>query len=214
MGRASAIALAQAGWSIALLARRADMLEETKALCVDSARVLLVEGDVAREEDVKRLFQATIDAFGERSRSFLLPPRADAFAKNGRASGHALQRSHLIVFSASTHASNSPGAFQNAGRGHAQVPIEELSLDAFQQVINVNLIGTFLCTREAVRIFKAQSPQGGACIAVCTDYVPAEPGLSCGNCTGTRGSWKNAPGIRRQSTHSARTCGGRLLSER
>lgn len=128
-----------------------------------------------------------------------------AFAKNGRASGHALQRSHLIVFSASTRASNSPSAFQNAGRGHAQVPIEELSLDAFQQVINVNLIGTFLCTREAVRIFKAQSPQGGACIAVCTDYVPAEPGLSCGNCTGTRGSWKNAPGVRRQSTHGWRT---------
>lgn len=62
-------------------------------------------------------------------------------------------------------ASNSPGAFQNAGRGHAQVPIEELSLDAFTQVINVNLIGTFLCTREAVRIFKAQSPQGGAPIS-------------------------------------------------
>ncbi len=64
VGRASAIALAQAGWSVALLARRADLLEETKALCVDPSRVLLVSGDVAREEDVKRLFQATIDAFG------------------------------------------------------------------------------------------------------------------------------------------------------
>ncbi|EIW59556.1 short-chain dehydrogenase/reductase SDR [Trametes versicolor FP-101664 SS1] len=123
VGRASAIALAQAGWSVALLARRADMLEETKALCVDPAKVLLVEGDVAREEDVKRLFQATIDAFG----------RLDML-------------------------------FNNAGRGHAQVPIEELSLDAFQQVINVNLIGTFLCTREAVRIFKSQTPQGGRII--------------------------------------------------
>lgn len=49
------------------------------------------------------------------------------------------------------------------------MPIEELSLDAFQQVINVNLIGTFLCTREAVRIFKAQSPQGGARIS---SFIP------------------------------------------
>lgn len=78
MGRASAIALAQAGWSIALLARRTDMLAETKALCVDPSKVLLVSGDVAREEDVERLFQATIDAFGEPSAlSFLLSLRAE-----------------------------------------------------------------------------------------------------------------------------------------
>lgn len=81
MGRASAIALAQAGWSVALLARRADMLEETKALCVDPAKVLLVEGDVAREEDVKRLFEATIDAFGERPRSF--PPSSSVSSPAG-----------------------------------------------------------------------------------------------------------------------------------
>ena len=33
--------------------------------------------------------------------------------------------------------------------------------ETFQSVINVNLVGTFLCTREAVKIFKAQTPQGG-----------------------------------------------------
>ena len=42
-----------------------------------------------------------------------------------------------------------------------QVPIEDLSLEAFQSVLNVNLVGPFLFTREAVRTFKAQSPQGG-----------------------------------------------------
>ena len=45
----------------------------------------------------------------------------------------------------------------------AQTPIEDTSLETFQNVINVNLVGTFLCTREAVRIFKAQTPQGGTC---------------------------------------------------
>jgi NAD(P)-dependent dehydrogenase (short-subunit alcohol dehydrogenase family) len=37
-------------------------------------------------------------------------------------------------------------------------PLEELSLESWQQVINVNLTGVFLCSREAMRIMK---PQGG-----------------------------------------------------
>ncbi|TFK40683.1 hypothetical protein BDQ12DRAFT_770473 [Crucibulum laeve] len=52
----------------------------------------------------------------------------------------------------------------NAGISSAQTPIENLSLDTFQQVLNVNLVGPFLCTREAVRIFKTQSPPGGRII--------------------------------------------------
>ncbi|KAG5734741.1 hypothetical protein E4T56_gene8488, partial [Termitomyces sp. T112] len=51
--------------------------------------------------------------------------------------------------------------FNNAGIGAPPLSIEELSLETFQQVITVNLIGPFLCTREAVKIFKSQSPQGG-----------------------------------------------------
>ncbi|EMD39590.1 hypothetical protein CERSUDRAFT_80971 [Gelatoporia subvermispora B] len=54
--------------------------------------------------------------------------------------------------------------FNNAGMNSPQVPIEELSLQQFQQVINANLIGPFLCTREAIRIFKSQTPQGGRII--------------------------------------------------
>lgn len=38
-----------------------------------------------------------------------------------------------------------------------------LSLEAFQQVINVNLTGSFIAAREAMKIFKAQTPQGGKC---------------------------------------------------
>ncbi|KAG6832011.1 hypothetical protein H0H92_006047 [Tricholoma furcatifolium] len=54
--------------------------------------------------------------------------------------------------------------FNNAGVGAPQTPIEELPLEAFQKVITVNLISPFLCTQEAIRIFKAQSPQGGRII--------------------------------------------------
>jgi len=55
--------------------------------------------------------------------------------------------------------------FNNAGiTGAPMVPIENLSLKTFQEVINVNLTGSFLCTREAVKIFKAQSPPGGRII--------------------------------------------------
>ncbi|GLB38505.1 putative alcohol dehydrogenase (NAD) activity [Lyophyllum shimeji] len=54
--------------------------------------------------------------------------------------------------------------FNNAGISAPQVPIDELPLAVFQQIINVNLIGPFLCTREAVKVFKAQSPPGGRII--------------------------------------------------
>ena len=41
------------------------------------------------------------------------------------------------------------------------MPLEELSLSAFQSVVDVNLTGVFLCTREAFKVFKSQSPAGG-----------------------------------------------------
>ena len=53
---------------------------------------------------------------------------------------------------------------QNAGIGAPATPIEELSLETFQSVVNVNVIGMFLCTREAVRVFKSQTPKGGRII--------------------------------------------------
>jgi NAD(P)-dependent dehydrogenase (short-subunit alcohol dehydrogenase family) len=54
--------------------------------------------------------------------------------------------------------------FNNAGRGAAPVPFEDLSLDAWRAVVNVNLTGPFLCAQEAVRIMKAQTPRGGRII--------------------------------------------------
>jgi NAD(P)-dependent dehydrogenase (short-subunit alcohol dehydrogenase family) len=54
--------------------------------------------------------------------------------------------------------------FNNAGRGHPEIPIDELPLDLWRAVLDVNLTGMFLCTREALRVMKRQSPRGGRII--------------------------------------------------
>ena len=54
--------------------------------------------------------------------------------------------------------------FNNAGFGAPPVPLEELSLAQWQAVVNANLTGSFLCTREAFRVMKSQDPPGGRII--------------------------------------------------
>jgi NAD(P)-dependent dehydrogenase (short-subunit alcohol dehydrogenase family) len=55
--------------------------------------------------------------------------------------------------------------FNNAGIGTpGSVMLEDLTLEQWQAVVNTNLTGMFLCTQEAFRIMKAQSPRGGRII--------------------------------------------------
>jgi len=54
--------------------------------------------------------------------------------------------------------------FNNAGLGARPVPLEELSVEEWQSVVDVNLTGAFLCTQEAFRTMKAQKPCGGRII--------------------------------------------------
>jgi len=54
--------------------------------------------------------------------------------------------------------------FNNAGTNVPQMPIDELSVDQWQQVINVNLHGAFLAARAAFRLMRKQRPQGGRII--------------------------------------------------
>jgi NAD(P)-dependent dehydrogenase (short-subunit alcohol dehydrogenase family) len=54
--------------------------------------------------------------------------------------------------------------FNNAGTGARAVPLEELTVDEWRNVIDVNLTGAFLCTREAFRLMKDQYPRGGRII--------------------------------------------------
>lgn len=53
--------------------------------------------------------------------------------------------------------------FNNAGIA-SRGPIEDTPLSAWRSVIDVNLTGSFLCTREAFRLMKNQRPRGGRII--------------------------------------------------
>jgi NAD(P)-dependent dehydrogenase (short-subunit alcohol dehydrogenase family) len=54
--------------------------------------------------------------------------------------------------------------FNNAGTGAPPGPLEEHSLEHWRRVVDVNLTGTFLCTRAAFGQMKAQDPRGGRII--------------------------------------------------
>ncbi len=54
--------------------------------------------------------------------------------------------------------------FNNAGIGAPGVPMEELTYDQWNAVVQVNLTGAFLCAQEAIRMMKAQQPRGGRII--------------------------------------------------
>jgi NAD(P)-dependent dehydrogenase (short-subunit alcohol dehydrogenase family) len=54
--------------------------------------------------------------------------------------------------------------FNNAGRGAPPVPLEDITDEQWQQVVDVNLTGMFLCIREAFRVMKSQDPRGGRII--------------------------------------------------
>ncbi|TCD65498.1 hypothetical protein EIP91_002546 [Steccherinum ochraceum] len=123
IGRATAVALNKAGWSVVLFARRESELEEAKKECPVQSKVAYFVGDVASEKSVEEVFKFAVDSFG-----------------------------HVDL------------VFNNAGTSAPPVPIENIELSAFQRVVDINLIGSFLCTREAFRIFKSQSPPGGRII--------------------------------------------------
>jgi NAD(P)-dependent dehydrogenase (short-subunit alcohol dehydrogenase family) len=124
IGRATALALLEAGWSVVLAGRRREALEATAAASgPDAARALAVPADVTDPESVRALFEATKAAFG---------------------------RLDLL--------------FNNAGTGAPAVPLEDLTVEQWRRVVDVNLTGAFLCTRAAFRLMKGQEPRGGRII--------------------------------------------------
>ncbi|WP_118137746.1 SDR family oxidoreductase [Oceanicella sp. SM1341] len=120
VGRDTAVALAKAGWEVALVGRRREPLEETAAL-IGSGHVL--PADVTKPEEVEAVFDAAVKAMG---------------------------RLDLL--------------FNNAGRGAPGKPIDEMPLDDWYGVLDVNLTGAVLCARAAFAKMRAQSPQGGRII--------------------------------------------------
>jgi NAD(P)-dependent dehydrogenase (short-subunit alcohol dehydrogenase family) len=124
IGRASAIALLQAGYHVVLAGRRADALQQTVADAGDAgARALPVPSDLTEPASVQALF--------DRVR-----------ATHGR----------LDVL------------FNNAGTGAPAVPMDELTFEQWKAVVDINLTAVFLCTQQAMRLMKTQSPRGGRII--------------------------------------------------
>ena len=54
--------------------------------------------------------------------------------------------------------------FNNAGLNAPFMPLEDMPYDKWREVIDTNLTGAFLCTQQAFRIMKEQSPRGGRII--------------------------------------------------
>ena len=54
--------------------------------------------------------------------------------------------------------------FNNAGVNAPGVPLEDLTVEQWKNVVDINLTGMFLCIQEAFRIMKDQDPRGGRII--------------------------------------------------
>jgi len=54
--------------------------------------------------------------------------------------------------------------FNNAGVNAPGIPLEDLTVAQWRNVVDINLTGAFLCIQNAFRVMKAQSPMGGRII--------------------------------------------------
>lgn len=54
--------------------------------------------------------------------------------------------------------------FNNAGMGYKSTPIDEIPVEVWNEVVGVNLTGSFLCARAAFRAMRNQAPMGGRII--------------------------------------------------
>ena len=54
--------------------------------------------------------------------------------------------------------------FNNAGVGAPPINMEDLTFEQWKNVVDINLTGVFLCTQEAIKIMKDQTPRGGRII--------------------------------------------------
>jgi 3-oxoacyl-[acyl-carrier protein] reductase len=111
IGAAVARALSAAGARVTVFARSSEQLDRVVAA---GAAELAIAGDVAREEDVARLFDAHRAAIGA----------CDVLVNNAG----------ILV------------------RGRA----EDLAPDRFRRVLDVNLVGAFLCARAAIPGMRAR----------------------------------------------------------
>ena len=102
----------------------------------------------------KEALESTVEDAGDAADRLLIVP-TDV--------GDALQVERLFAETKAAHG-RLDLLFNNAGTGAPAVLLEELTAEQWQTVVDVNLTGSFLCTKEAFRIMKDQDPQGGRII--------------------------------------------------
>ena len=109
--------------------------------------------------------------------------RADALEETAKAGGDMLPVSTDVTDEASVRAlfdrtveryGRVDMLFNNAGAVAPGVPFDELTPAQWRAVVDVNLTGSFLCAREAFRVYKNQDPRGGRIInnGSISAYVP------------------------------------------
>lgn len=103
----------------------------------------------------------------------LVGRRADALAETGRLAGGGLvvagdvtkvDQVEAVFAKAVAEFGRLDVLFNNAGRSSRPKTIDEMALDDWQGVLDVNLTGAVLCARAAFAQMRKQSPQGGRII--------------------------------------------------
>jgi len=119
-----------------------------------AALALLQDGwHVALAGRRREPLQAVADVAGAGARTLVLPTdvaQADAVRALFDATVQAWSRVDVL--------------FNNAGVSAPGVPLEDLPVEQWQSVVDINLTGMFLCIQQAFRVMKAQSPRGGRII--------------------------------------------------
>jgi NAD(P)-dependent dehydrogenase (short-subunit alcohol dehydrogenase family) len=134
IGRAASLALHSAGYFVVLAGRRAELLEQACTLGAASIAATPSAGS-----STARMLAVPTDVGNPDSVHAL-------FAKTKEVFG----RLDLL--------------FNNAGIGAPGVPMEELTYEQWNAVVQVNLTGAFLCAQQAIRMMKTQQPCGGRII--------------------------------------------------
>jgi len=118
IGRAVALKLLAAGFTVAIAGRRQDRLDQVAGEGGPACHP--IAADMRDPQSVAAVFEEILQRFG---------------------------RLDLL--------------FNNAGASAPATPLEDLSLEQWNAVIDTNLTGVFLCTQAAFKLMKNQQPQGG-----------------------------------------------------
>lgn len=113
IGRAAAIALNSAGWTVVVAGRTQSSLDDTVSKFTNPGTAMVC--DVSDEKQVDALFEGVVEKYGS----------VDLL-------------------------------FNNAGVTNKAVPIDELDVAEWLNIVSINLTGSFLCARAAFRQMRKQ----------------------------------------------------------